>query len=61
MGYVIRNNKIQVARKVTLTPELKSRMYEPTKRQEEMKTRMLKRKKLLAVQTHGQENSTILA
>ena len=59
MGYVIRNNKIQEARKVTLTPELKARIYQPTKRQKEMQARMLKRKKLLA--TSIQENSTIFA
>jgi len=61
MGYVIRNNEIQVARKVTLTPELKTRMYQPTQRQQDMKARMLKRKKLLTTQIRTQESNAIFA
>lgn len=59
MGYVIRNNKIQEARKVTLTPESKALVYQPTKRQQDMQTRMLKRKKLFM--PNIQENCTIFA
>jgi len=52
MGYVIRNEKIQEARKVTLTSTQRKKLQKTTAKQKEMIERIEKRK-FLRVQNHS--------